>query len=106
MKHNSPYRARILDVQGAQESIPPAYVAWQAGTTTLQYLLYTSPPCYIGWRNRFLGSWNVYKFGLWVKKVHVACQICKFDTKLCMLVWRIIIDSHVSWARAYLLLEM
>jgi hypothetical protein len=24
----------------------------------------TGPPGYIGWRNRFLGSLNVYKFGL------------------------------------------
>ncbi len=38
-----------------KESIPPAYVAWRAGTKNLQF----DP-----W-NRFLGSLNVYKFGFW-----------------------------------------
>jgi hypothetical protein len=27
----------------------------------------TGPPGYKGWRNRFLGSLKVYKFGLWVQ---------------------------------------
>ncbi len=29
------------------------------------YFCYTGQPDYIGWRNRFLGSLNVYKYGLW-----------------------------------------
>jgi hypothetical protein len=28
----------------------------------------TGPPGYIAWRNRFLGSLNVYKYGLWFQK--------------------------------------
>ncbi len=35
-----------------KESIPPAFVECRSG-----------PPGNIGWRNRFLGSFNVYKFG-------------------------------------------
>jgi hypothetical protein len=51
----------------SKESIPPAYVAWRAGTinwvvvprpTTLHKLAEVIP-----W-NRFLGSLKVYKFGL------------------------------------------
>ncbi len=30
--------AEFVNVEEAQESIPPAYVAWRAGTTTLQRL--------------------------------------------------------------------
>ncbi len=45
-------RAQIRKRPGidSKESIPPAYVAWRAGTTTLHT---------VGW----LGSLNVYKFG-------------------------------------------
>jgi hypothetical protein len=39
-----------------QESIPPAYVVWRAVMITL----FVVPE-----RNRFLGSLNVYKFGLY-----------------------------------------
>jgi hypothetical protein len=35
------------------------FPAWQAGTTTLSDVG-TGPPGYIGWRNRFLGSLNVF----------------------------------------------
>jgi hypothetical protein len=33
----------FLNFQGAQESIPPAYVAWRAGTTTLFLLSSYNP---------------------------------------------------------------
>jgi hypothetical protein len=39
----------------SEESITPAFVAWQAGTT---YRVVVP-----AWRNRFLGSLKVYKFG-------------------------------------------
>ncbi len=38
---------------------------WGLGTEQEQGCR-TCPPGFIGWRNRFLGSLNVYKFGLWV----------------------------------------
>ncbi len=44
---------------GSKESIPPAYVAWWAGTTNRVIV----PAESIAW-NRFLGSLNVYEFGL------------------------------------------
>jgi hypothetical protein len=40
----------FVNVYGAQESIPPAYVAWWAGTTNRVVV----PDCLAG--NRFLGS--------------------------------------------------
>ncbi len=40
-----------------KESILPSYVACRAGTRN-----------YIRWQNRFLGSLNVFKFGLWAGK--------------------------------------
>jgi hypothetical protein len=53
----------FVKLKGAQESIPkklisPAYVAWRA-----VHILAQSIP----W-NRFLGSSNVYKFGLSMRK--------------------------------------
>ncbi len=42
----------------SKELIPPAYLAWRAGTTILHRLAESIP-----W-NRYLGSLNVYKFGL------------------------------------------
>ncbi len=36
----------------------------RAGRTT-QFIVGADPPDYTGWRNRFLGSLNVYKYGLW-----------------------------------------
>jgi hypothetical protein len=33
--------------------------------STLAWGCRTGPPGYIGWRNRFLDSLNVYQFGLW-----------------------------------------
>ncbi len=39
--------------------------AWRNGTTTSP-IFRTGPPGYICWRNRFLGSINVYKYGLWL----------------------------------------
>jgi hypothetical protein len=52
----------------SKESIPPAYVAWRAGTSN-SVIVYEPARLHkltesIPW-NRFLGSWNVYKFGLW-----------------------------------------
>jgi hypothetical protein len=46
----------FVNVEGAQESIPPAYVAWRAGTTTL----YVVP---VRRRNRFIEiySWAQYE---------------------------------------------
>ncbi len=38
------------------------FSVWRAGMTTLFFR--TGPPGYIGWRNRFLFSLNVYKYGL------------------------------------------
>jgi hypothetical protein len=54
-----PSRARIckrLRSPGidSKKSIPPTYVAWRAGTTTLFVL--PGPPGYIGWGNR---SWTL-----------------------------------------------
>ncbi len=43
--------AKFVNLSGAQKSIPPAYVAW--------------------W-NPFLDSFNVYKFGLWIKPWKLA----------------------------------
>ncbi len=37
----------------------------------------TGPPGYIVWRNRFLGSSNVYKFGLW----HIGFSV-EFEVEL------------------------
>ncbi len=69
-------RARICKrfLIDSKESVPPAYVAWRAGTITP-----FAVPALIdkGWRNRFLGSFNVYKFGLsreigWVGGRHTS----------------------------------
>ncbi len=61
----------IVNVQRAQISIPPAYVAWQAGTTNMVVVPArqidseeSNPPAYVAWQagtknragNRFLGS--------------------------------------------------
>jgi hypothetical protein len=43
------------------------FPAWRARTTTP--FCRTGPP---GWRNRFLGSLNVYKYGLW----HIIRRTC------------------------------
>jgi hypothetical protein len=32
------------------------------------HICLTGPPGHTGWRNRFLDSLNVYKYGLWAKK--------------------------------------
>ncbi len=53
-----------------EESIPPAYVAWRAGTTYIIELSYRTARLHrlaesIPW-NRFLGFSNVLKFGLWM----------------------------------------
>jgi hypothetical protein len=52
----------FLNVKGAQESIPPAYVAWRAGMITL--LVVPLARLYTGWKNRFLGidSWALKIF--------------------------------------------
>jgi hypothetical protein len=45
---HSEYRARIFKRKGAQESIPPAYVAWRAGTTVNRVIvLAVHRPSYI-----------------------------------------------------------
>jgi hypothetical protein len=44
------------------ESIPPAYVALRAAGTITLFVI-PAPPGYTGWRSRFLGFLNVYKFG-------------------------------------------
>ncbi len=43
------------------------FPAWRAGTSQ-PYLTYRHARLNIGWRNRFLGSLNVYKYGLWCRK--------------------------------------
>jgi hypothetical protein len=48
----------FVNIYEAQESIPSL-----AGLYDNPIWL-TDPSSYIGWRNRFLGSLNVYKFGL------------------------------------------
>jgi hypothetical protein len=47
------------------ESIPPAYAAWRTGTKYDDSICVTGPRLAesIPW-NRFLGSLNVYKFGV------------------------------------------
>ncbi len=65
----------------AMESIPPAYVAWRAGTSNrvvvparkawnripglLKRFKNTGSGGYKGWRNRFLGSKPVFLLGFW-----------------------------------------
>jgi hypothetical protein len=46
--YNTVQSPTFVNVQGAKESIPPAYVAWRAGSDNQGTL------GYIGWRNRFL----------------------------------------------------
>jgi hypothetical protein len=45
----------------------------------------TGLPGYIGWRNRFLGSLNVYKFGLWFSSQEVlsGCMLLSEITGFC-----------------------
>jgi hypothetical protein len=85
--HNTvQYRVRILNVLGAQESIPrnrlrqPMYVAWRAGTTNriIVSARYKKLAESIPW-SRFLSSWNVYKFGLssyhWHPVILLNCNV-------------------------------
>jgi hypothetical protein len=50
--------AVFVNLSGAQESIP------SPADRNDNPICVTGPPGYIGWRNRFLGSINVYKCGL------------------------------------------
>ncbi len=77
-----PSRARIckrLRSPGiySKESIPPAYVARRVCTTTL-FVSYRRPG--YGWRNRFLGSFKFYQFGLSHTSSHffIFCPIFLF----------------------------
>ncbi len=49
----------------SKELMPPAYVAWRAGTITLFHYLSYWPARLKRLKNRFLGPLSVYKFGLW-----------------------------------------
>ncbi len=62
------YRARICKRLrspkiDSKESIPPAFVAWRAGTISL-FVVAARHASYLGWRNRFLGidSWAPQMF--------------------------------------------
>jgi len=64
--------------------------AWRTGTQP--YLTYRLG--YTGWRNRFLGSLSVYKYGLWLQStlpnahallVIDTCPCATFETNTCKL---------------------
>jgi hypothetical protein len=42
----------------------PGIDSQRRADTTTQFIVGADPPDYTGWRNRFLGSLNVYKYGL------------------------------------------
>ncbi len=67
----------FFNLYGAQESIPPAYVAWQAGTTTL-FLLGSQPPWIVligGQANFFLKSANSKSANSWAHSTIANPQI-------------------------------
>ncbi len=63
-------RARICKHVRSPGIDSASHVSWLAGTITLLDAR-TGPPGDKGWRNRFLGSLNVYKFGL--------CSLITYD---------------------------
>jgi hypothetical protein len=89
-------RAQICNIRAqnqfqgidSKESIPPIYLAWRAATITLHRLAESIP-----W-NRFLGSLNIYKFGL-----SIAClRPCSYDfwliTICCVAGWGVLVPQR------------
>ncbi len=65
---------KFINVEGARESIPRNQFRY------VKESYRTGSPGYIGWKNRFLGSLNVYKFGLWYEsredRLHYSPRSC------------------------------
>ncbi len=58
----------------------PGIDSYLGGPVRQPYLSFTGLPGYIGWRNLFLGSVNVYKYGLMVSGSHVVKLVLTYST--------------------------